>query len=85
MDFYILDGIAMGNIPLCLPRKGELVFGEYGSGTAGRFSLKSYHPYDMSIEDLRPIMSREGGELVDNDTILGVEMDQDMVWRKRMI
>lgn len=43
----------------------------------GRFSLRSFHPYEMSVEDLRPIILRESdGE---GATILGLEMDQESV------
>ena len=78
----------MGNLPLFVPKKGTLQFGEYADLAGGRFSLKSFRPYDLSCEDLRPIMSREGGARGwpeaggsgrESATILGLEMDQESV------
>lgn len=73
----------MGNVPLCLSKRGGIEFGEFTDITKGRFSLKSYHPYYMSFDDL----SREGGSKEDgmsgrdSTTILGLEMDQESVCR----
>lgn len=44
----------------------------------GRFSLRSFHPYEMSVEDLRPIIAARETE-GDSATILGLEMDQESV------
>lgn len=77
-------------MPLCVAKKGGLPFGEYTDITGGRFSLKSFRPYDMSFEDLRPILSHEGGLRAwpdasgrgsrgrDSATILGLEMDTEV-------
>lgn len=77
----------MGNLPV-LSKKSAVQFGEYSEITKGKFSLRSFRPYDMSCEDLRPILSAEGRgrSLVEEDgtgrdsaTILGLEMDPEMV------
>lgn len=72
----------MGNLPLCVPKRGLLQFGDYTDITRGHFSLHSYRAYDMSFEDLRPILSNEdewNGDGGDSATILGLEMDQESV------
>ena len=68
----------MGNIPVCVQRKDSIEFGDYMDIARGHFSLRSFHPYEMSLEDLRPIIARDS----DGDssaTILGLEMDQESV------
>lgn len=77
----------MGNLP-AISRKSSEQFGEYNEATKGTFSLRPFRPYDMSFEDLRPVLSRmqkgrswvdEGGNGGgDGATILGLEMDQDV-------
>lgn len=78
----------MGNLP-AVSRKGSVQFGEYSEVTKGKFSLRSYCPYEMSFEDLHPgLPRREGRERswVEEDgtggesaTILGLEMNQESV------
>ena len=78
----------MGNLP-AVSRKGSVQFGEYSEVTKGKFSLRSYRPYDMSFEDLRPGLSRrewrgrswveEEGTGGESATILGLEMNQESV------
>jgi hypothetical protein len=73
----------MGNLPV-VAKKDSVQFGEYSEITKGKFSLRSYRPYDVSFEDLRPILrgrswmdeERTGGDCA---TILGLEMDQESV------
>lgn len=48
----------MGNLP-SLSKKSVVEFGEYSEVRKGQFSMRSFRPYDMSSEDLRPILSRE--------------------------
>lgn len=76
----------MGNLPV-LSKKSAVQFGEYSEITKGKFSLRSFRPYDTSCEDLRSVVSRErksrswmaeesnGG---DSATILGLEMDPEV-------
>ncbi len=70
----------MGNIPLCVPKKNGIEFSDYMDIARGRFSLRSVHPYEVSLENLRPVISvrdNDGGD--DSATILGLEMDQESV------
>ena len=71
----------MGNVPLCVPKKNSIEFGDYMDLARGRFSLRAFHPYEASTEDLRPIMEAatkesEGGDFA---TIMGLEMDEESV------
>lgn len=70
-----------------MSKKGGLHFGDYTDITGGRFSLKSFRPYNMSFEDLRPVASREGGTRAwpdnggrDSGMLMGLEMDEESVW-----
>lgn len=76
----------MGNIPLCVSKKDGLVFGEYSEKMlGGRFSMRAIRPYDLSLEDLRPILSRESNGFRDNSVLLRLEMNQELVWKDRAL
>ena len=71
----------MGNLPIS--KKTGIEYEEYSEASKGRFT-RSFRPYDMSFEDLRPTMLREGGGNKDwtdmrDATILGLEMNQELV------
>lgn len=42
-----------------MSKKSIVEFGEYSEVRNGQFSMRSFRPYDMSSEDLRPILSRQ--------------------------
>lgn len=70
----------MGNLPLT--KRTGIEYEEYSEAAKGRIT-RSFRPYDMSFEDLRPTMSREGGHRDQTDVgdtmILGLEMNQELV------
>lgn len=79
----------MGNLPV-ISKRSAVQFGEYSEVTKGKFLLRSFPPYDMSCEDLRPMMmlregrgrswvEEDGTGAGDSATILGLEMDQESV------
>lgn len=84
----------MGNVPLCVPKKGgPVVFTEgynLNSGT-NTIHMKEYHPYETSLEDLcSPELfdanddaldtgGRRQSSLVGDTAIVGIEIDQDSV------
>lgn len=70
----------MGNLPLS--KRTGIEYEEYSEAAKGRFT-RSFRPYDMSFEDLRPTMSKEGRHKdwtdMGDTTILGLEMNQELV------
>ena len=83
----------MGNIPLCVPKKGPVVFTE-GYDLLPGSPVKQYYPYNTSVEDLTRAefesnleaasqyyqeSKRHSFFIGDDTAIVGLEIDQDSV------
>ena len=76
----------MGNLPLRANKREGLHFGSYSpSASTGQLRLRGYPSYDMSLEDLHPYSTSRGRWVrseerdLEDSTILGMEVDQELV------